>query len=95
MGNNISHESNKNRLNKNGENDEKPSNEHLTPAQKLAQSEVKGMTRSASGADIQEQRYGHFMPIEKLAKVSVLIDTFAQLNDFCLFKLFSTRNCNT
>lgn len=73
MGNNLSHESNKNRLNssKKGNEPEKPNNtsEHLTAAQKLAQSEVKGMTRSASGADIQESRYGHFVPIEKLAKV--------------------------
>lgn len=54
MGNNISHESNKNRLNssKNGIETgvEKPNSEHLTPAQKLAQSETnKGMSRSASG----------------------------------------------
>lgn len=72
MGNNLSHESNKNRLNssKKGNEPEKPNtSEHLTAAQKLAQSETKGMTRSASGADIQESRYGHFVPIEKLAKV--------------------------
>uniref|UniRef100_A0A336LLU8 CSON010384 protein n=1 Tax=Culicoides sonorensis TaxID=179676 RepID=A0A336LLU8_CULSO len=72
MGNNLSHESNKNKLNssKNGASGsfERPSGEILTPAQKLAQSETKGMTRSASGADIQEQRYGNFLPIEKLAK---------------------------
>lgn len=72
MGNNVSHESNKSRINSKRDNDPPKSNntsEHLTPAQKLAQSETKGMTRSASGADIQESRYGHFVPIEKLAKV--------------------------
>lgn len=72
MGNNLSHESNKNRLNGSSGHETKTnsSGEHLTPAQKLAQNETKGMTRSASGADIQESRYGHFLPIEKLAKVS-------------------------
>lgn len=42
----------------------------LTREQQIMREEAKGMSRSASGANLQEQRYGNqFEPIEKLAKV--------------------------
>jgi len=55
-----------------GQTNEKPS-KHKTKVvvddTTLSPSDAKGMLRSASGANLQEQRYGNqFMPIEKLAK---------------------------
>lgn len=61
-----------------GQINEKPAKSHQTGVvakplgEASLQSEQKaGMTRSASGANLQEHRYGNqFQPIEKLAKVS-------------------------
>lgn len=42
---------------------------HMTTEQKLIAAD-RGMTRTASGANLQEQRFGNqLQPIEKLAKV--------------------------
>lgn len=75
MGNNQSVDSAKN-SSPAGTSVSRRTNDIQNQGQKLAQSEMKGMTRSASGSEIGEQRYGsQFVPIEKLAKV----------NHFCTF----------
>lgn len=35
-----------------------------------------GMSRTASGSDINERTYSMFIPIERLAKVSIQCDVF-------------------
>lgn len=81
MGNNLSVDKSSTSRSPAGSSGSKGINDIQNQGQKLAQNEIKGMTRSASGSEIGEQRYGsQFVPIEKLAKVNKIIFLFC----FCV-----------